>query len=316
MLGTWEQMFHLIGLRPGDRLFFAFSFGPFISFWTAFESALRLGYQCLASGGMSSGARLRYLLDNAATLVLCTPTYALRLAEIARKEDINLAESPVRGLIVGGETGGSIPATRALIEKAWAARVFDHSGMTETGPVGQECHANPFGLHLVETDFLAEVIDPETGRAVPPGQDGELVLTTLGRWGSPLVRYRTGDLVRIDPQPCRCGSPFLRLDGGILGRIDDLIHVRGVNVYPSALEEVLRRFPDVIEFRLEITQQAEMPTLRLEVEPATAEGAGDLVRRLAQTIRDELFFRPEIRAVAPGTLPRYEMKARRVIKKN
>ena len=186
--------------------------------------------------------------------------------------------------------------------------------MTETGPVGQECYAQPSGLHVVETDFLTEVIDPTTGRLVPPGQEGELVLTTLGRWGSPVIRYRTGDLVRIDPRPCPCGSPFVHLDGGILGRIDDMIHIRGVNVYPTVLEELLRRFPEVVEFRIEIAQSAGMPTLRIEVEPARAEGARNLVRQLTQTIRDKLLFRPEVCAVPPGTLPRYEMKARRIVK--
>jgi phenylacetate-CoA ligase len=275
---------------------------------------MRRGRLCLASGGMSSAARLRFLLDNEATLVLCTPTYALRLAEVAREEGIDLASSPVRGVIVGGEPGGSIPATRTLIGKAWGARVFDHSGMTETGPVGQECYAQPSGLHVVETDFLTEVIDPTTGRLVPPGQEGELVLTTLGRWGSPVIRYRTGDLVRIDPRPCPCGSPFVHLDGGILGRIDDMIHIRGVNVYPTVLEELLRRFPEVVEFRIEIAQSAGMPTLRIEVEPARTEGARNLVRQVTQTIRDKLLFRPEVCAVLPGTLPRYEMKARRIVK--
>src|SRR5207248_1716234 len=118
---------------------FPFSFGPFLGFWTAFDAAQRLGCLCLAAGGMSSGARLRMMLDNAVTVVLCTPTYALHLAEVAREQGIALAAGHVRSLIVAGEPGGSITATRRRIEEAWQARVFDHSGMTEVGPATIEC---------------------------------------------------------------------------------------------------------------------------------------------------------------------------------
>src|SRR5262245_10842636 len=157
MLGVWEAMFRIVGVRGNDRLFFPFSFGPFLGCWTAFEAAGRLGMMCLPGGGMSSTARLRYLLDHEATVVLCTPTYALRLAETAKKEGEDLAASPVRALIVAGEPGGSIPATRKRIEAAWGARVFDHHGLTEVGPVGIECPDRPGGLHVIERDYVAEV---------------------------------------------------------------------------------------------------------------------------------------------------------------
>jgi phenylacetate-CoA ligase len=314
MLGCWHRMFAMIGLRPDDRLFFAFSFGPFLGFWTAYDAASRAGRFCLPAGGMSSGARLRLLLDNEATIVFCTPTYALRLAEVARDEGIDLAASPVRAVVVAGEPGGSIPGTRARIESAWGARVFDHSGMTEIGPAAIECPANPAGLHVLEDDYVAEVIDPAGDQPVPPGQVGELVLTNLGRVGSPLIRYRTGDLVRVDPRPCPCGSPYLRLDGGILGRSDDMIHLRGNNVYPGALEALLRRFPEVAEYRVEVDQSAALSALRIEVEPVNGGGAG-LVERVDRAIRDEFLFRAEVRLVPPGSLPRFEMKAQRFVKK-
>src|SRR5262249_60632302 len=127
-------------------------------------AAARLGCLCLPAGGMSSTARLRFLLDNAATVLLCTPTYALHLAEVARAEGLDLASSPLRAVIVAGEPGGSIPATRARIESAWGARLFDHNGMTETGPLGIECPEQPGGLHLLETEYWPEVIDPGTGQ--------------------------------------------------------------------------------------------------------------------------------------------------------
>lgn len=318
MLGCWTQMFHIAGVRPGDRLFFPFSFGPFLGFWTAFEAAQRHGCLCLAAGGISSGARLRMLLDNRATVVLCTPTYALHLAEVAREQGIALAPTTpgyaVRCLIVAGEPGGSIPATRRRIEDAWHARVFDHSGMTEIGPAAIECSARAGGLHLLEGDFIGEVVDPATAEPVPPGQIGELVLTNLGRWGSPLLRYRTGDLVRVDPEPCACGLTFVRFDGGILGRTDDMIAVRGNNFYPAALEGVLRRFPEVVEYRVEVDASAPLAALRIAVEPTPNPACG-LAERLAAAIRDELLFRAEVTLVPPGALPRFEMKAQRVRKK-
>jgi phenylacetate-CoA ligase len=310
MVGCWEIIFRIAGVRVGDRLFFPFSFGPFLGFWTAFDAACRLGFLSLPGGGMSSGARLRFLLENQATVVLCTPTYALHLAEVARETGIDLAGSSVRALIVAGEPGGSITATKARIESSWGARVFDHNGLTEVGPVGIECPENPTGLHVLESEYIAEVLDPENKRPVAPGDVGELVLTNLGRWGSPLLRYRTGDLVRTEKHPCSCGRSFLRLQGGILGRTDDMIHFRGNNLYPSALEAVLRRFDEVAEYRVEVDQSGALPTLRIELEPVAAADAA-MVERVERTIRDEFLFRAEVVAVAPGSLPRYEMKAQR-----
>jgi phenylacetate-CoA ligase len=313
LLECWEQLYRIAGVGSGDQLFFAFSFGPFLGFWTAFEGANRLGYCCLAGGGMSSGARLRFLLDNEATVVLCTPTYALRLAEVAREEGIDLAQSSVRMLIVAGEPGGSIPATRARIEEAWGAGVIDHSGLTEVGAVAIECPLNPGGLHIVESEYVTEVLDPQTGVAVGPGRQGELVLTNLGRIGSPLIRYRTGDLVRIDPRACPCGRVLVRLDGGIVGRVDDMIHVRGNNVYPSALEAVIRRFAEVAEFRVAVDRSATLAAVRVEVEPAAGASATGLAERIDRAIRDELLFRADVQTVSQGTLPRFEMKARRFV---
>jgi phenylacetate-CoA ligase len=312
MLGTWEKMFGIVGVTPVDRLLFAFSFGPFLGFWTAFEAASRMGCLCLASGGLSSGARLRMLLDNRASVILCTPTYALHLAQIAQEQSLRLGG--VRSIIVAGEMGGSIPSTRARIEAAWQARVFDHSGMTEIGPVAIECPDGPSGLHILEDEYFAEVI--EVGPAAPavrlagPGQVGELVLTNLGRLGSPLIRYRTGDLVRVDSTPCPCGRKWTRLAGGILGRTDDMIAIRGNNFYPSALENVLRRFAEVVEYRVTIDRQAPLAQLRIEIEAAPSM---NLAGRIADAIRDELMFRAEVVLAAAGTLPRFEMKAQRIV---
>jgi phenylacetate-CoA ligase len=312
MLACWEKIYRIIGIGTGDRLFFAFSFGPFLGFWTAFEAAGRLGYFCLAGGGMTSGARLRCLLENDATVVLCTPTYALHLAEVARQQGLRLAGRSVRALIVAGEPGGSIPATRGRIQEAWGARVFDHAGLTEVGPMSVECPEAPGGLHLLEGDYLVELVDPDTGQAAAAGQPGEVVVTNLGRWGSPLVRYRTGDLARPSTQPCLCGRTLLRLDGGLLGRTDELIHVRGNNVYPSALEAVIRSFPEVAEYRVQVSQPGALAEILIEVEPRTEQHGRGLAERVRQAVRERLLFRPEVAAVAPGSLPRFEMKSHRI----
>lgn len=327
MMELWRMKIRCMGLRAGeDRLFFPFSFGPFLGFWTAFEAAAEQGFFCMPTGGMSSSARLRFMLDNQATVVFCTPTYALRLAEVAREEKIDLKQSGVRIVMVAGEPGGSIPFTRHRIQTAWNARVFDHYGMTEIGPLGIECEQNPAGLHMLESECIVEVIEAD-GTALPlpapipiwPGEEkvaeGELVITNLGRWGSPVLRYRTGDLVRVDPQPCPCGRQLIRLRGGILSRADDMIHLRGNNVYPAALEGLIRRFEAVVEYRIEVDQTAAMPVLRIELEPAREDLAEMVVEGVDQTIRNELNFRAEVRAVPPGSLPRFEMKANRISRK-
>src|SRR5438094_791018 len=202
MVENWTEIFCAAGATSGERVFFAFSFGPFIGFWLAYEAAQRIGCLCLPGGGLSSAARLRVMMENDATVLCCTPTYALRLAEVAAEEKIDLHAARVRSIIVAGEPGGSIPALRARLQELWqGARIFDHHGMTETGPVTHECPKQPGVLHVLEPAYYAEVIDPVSAKPVAPGQRGELVLTTLGRTGSPLLRYRTGDLVQPVPQP-------------------------------------------------------------------------------------------------------------------
>ncbi len=316
MLGCWSRLFSFLDLQPTDCFFFPFSFGPFLGFWTAFEAATRLGYRCLAGGGMGSTARLRFLLEHRATIICCTPTYALHLAELAAQEQLDLAGSSVRALVLAGEPGACIDSTRQRLESQWGARVFDHYGLTEVGPTAIECRANPGGMHLLEEDYLAEVLAPQGDRPVAVGEVGELVLTNLGRIGSPLIRYRTGDLVRIDPKPCPCGTPWRRFAGGILGRTDDMIHVRGNNVYPSSLEAVIRRFPEIVEYRIIVDQTGPLTDLAIEIEPTPGADRSLLSEAVARAIRDELLFRVAIRTVDPGSLPRFEMKARRIFRKS
>jgi phenylacetate-CoA ligase len=323
MVENWIEILRAAGAIAGDRVFFAFSFGPFIGFWLAYEAAQRIGCLCLPGGGLSSAARLRVMLDNDATVLCCTPTYALRLAEVAAEEKIDLHAARVKTIIVAGEPGGSIPALRARLEELWhGARVFDHHGMTETGPVTHECPKQPGVLHVLEPAYLAEVLDPGTGKPIASGQRGELVLTTLGRIGSPLVRYRTGDLVKpihpssaIDHQPCECGRHTLALEGGILGRTDDMIIVRGVNVFPNAVEDIIRACGEVAEYQVTVSTARLLTELSVQIEPTpNCVDSLALAKRLEHTFQDAFSLRVPVTAVAPGTLPRFEMKAKRWIK--
>lgn len=322
LLDGWTEVYRAAGVTAGDRAFFAFSFGPFIGFWMAFEAAERLGLLCLPGGGLSTVARVRSILDLGATVLCCTPTYALHLAEVAAREGIDLGRSRVRLILVAGEPGGSLPATRARLAQAWpGARVFDHHGMTEVGPVTYECPACPGRLHLIERHYLAEIVDPATGEP-SAGRPGELVLTPLGRAGTPLLRYRTGDLVQPafapeaeSVEPCACGRCELALDGGILGRADDMVIVRGVNVFPSSVEAILRRFPEVAEYQVTVQQEEGLAELVLRVEPSPdCPDVGGLVKGLDAALREALALRVPVLAVPPGSLPRFELKARRWVR--
>jgi len=313
LTNCWRTIFQLAKITSADRVYFPFSFGPFLGFWSAFDAAAQMGMLALPGGGMSTTARLRFLLEHRATVLCCTPTYAVHLADVAASEQLDIASSDIRAVIVAGEPGGSIPSTRLRIEQAWGARVFDHYGMTEVGPVAAECEEAPGGLHILEDDFIAEVLDAETGLPVPAGTTGELVVTNLGRHGSPLIRYRTGDVVMLDPEPCRCGRTWCKLFGGVQGRTDDMIHIRGNNLYPSAIEAVVRRFPEIVEFRIIVDRSGPLADLKVQVEASAGHDTPQLVHAVGQAIRDALLFRAEVVLMPVNSLPRYEMKARRVV---
>lgn len=316
IMECWRQIYLLAGLRTDDRLFFPFSFGPFIGFWAAFEGACRIGNFCIAGGGMSTSVRLQAMIENEATVVCCTPTYAMRMAEVAAEQGIDLKESSVRMLIVAGEPGGAIPATRARLEEVWEARVIDHWGMTEIASLGIESEDRPGGLYLLETECIAEILDPDSLQPVAPGQLGELVITNLGRLGTPMIRYRTRDLVRVSATPDPAGRKLKWLEGGILGRSDDMVIVRGNNVFPSSIEAVVREIPDVAEFRIDVKTIRAMQELMVTIEPvpAAAEKAEELRKIVESALRQRLGFACEVQHVAPGELPRFELKGRRLFR--
>ncbi len=305
----WAAVYCAAGVTAADRLFFAFSFGPFIGFWAAWAGAERIGALGISGGAQNSYHRLKNLIELQATVLCCTPSYALHLAEVARKENIDLERSAVRKIIVAGEPGGSIPGTKTRIEEVWDAKVFDHTGATEIGAHGMTC-LGQCGVHLNEGEFLIEVIDPLTLKAA---DEGELVITNLGRIGSPVLRYRTGDHIRINGDLCECGRTFARMEGGIIGRIDQMLIVRGVNIFPSSLESIVRSFPAVQEFRVIVDEISAMDELLIVVEVA-GENPQDVVKAISREAAQRLGLRVAVQLTAQP-LPRFEMKASRVIDK-
>jgi phenylacetate-CoA ligase len=305
-LDCWQPVYRAAAVGPGDRIFFAFGFGPFIGFWSAFDGARRLGALTIPGGGLDGRQRLHLMRETGATVLLCTVTYALRLAEVAREEGLDLRALGIRRTIHAGEAGASIASVRARVEEAWGAQCFDHAGATEVGAYGFSCAARD-GIHVNEAEFIAELVDPVTGAPVGEGATGELVITNLGRAGWPVIRYRTGDLAVHGGRSCTCGRTFLKLPGGLAARADDLMIVRGVNVFPSAVEAIVRGF-DVGEFRLVRRRRDAMEELTVEVE-----ASADTARAVAESLRLRIGVRIETRAVPAGSLPRFELKARRVV---
>ena len=304
-IDTWQYVLDAASITANDRVFMAFSFGPFIGFWSAHEAVTSRAALAIPGGGLSSEARLDLILRSNATALFCTPTYALRLAEVAAQNGVNIADSAVTRIVVAGEPGGSIPSVRGRIENAWNAIVIDHAGASEVGPWGYP-NADRTGLHICEAEFIAEFVDPETGQAANGANPSELVLTTLGRTGCPVIRYRTGDLVQ--PVYPDSGNRFVMLQGGVLGRSDDMLVIRGVNVFPSGIEGILRELPSVIEFRLIAQRDGEMDSLLIEVEDQNDDSDA-----IAGLLESRLGLRIDVACVELNSLPRFEAKGRRFV---
>ena len=357
-LDCWQETYRGAGVGADDRVFVAFGFGPFVGFWTAFEAAQQLGCLVMPGGHLSTEQRLNAMREEEATVLVATPTYALRLLEVARQLGIDLAESSIERTIHGGEPGAGIPAIKRQLEEGLGAQVFDHAGATEVGAWGYPCGVGE-KLHIFEDEFIVEWVDRTTGELLQPldvgdpagpshrqadrrGGDrgardpareghmsrdsnsrnpgeqadlplGELVLTNLGRIGSPVVRYRTGDVGRLCAAGCPCGQSTVYLDGGVLARADDMFIVRGVNVYPSAIDAMVREAGGVVEYRATVRQRRQMVEVELEIEPEPGRKAEALRtrNRIQDLCQKRLSLRIPVHIAAAGSLPRYELKANR-----
>lgn len=309
-LGCWDYVLDAAHVSSQDVIMMAFSFGPFIGFWTANDALVNRGALVVPGGGLSSENRLQMILQQKCTVLCCTPTYALHLLAVGNSLGMDLQRSPITRVIVAGEPGGSITSIRQKIEEGWGAKVIDHCGASEVGAWGFGDQKGE-GIHVIESEFIAEVLKVDEqnpcGLPVADGDRGELVLTSLGRLGGPVIRYRTGDVVRAHRNHGR-ECPFLWLEGGVIGRADDMLVIRGVNVFPSSIEAIVRERFAYAEFRMTASRKEEMDQLLVEVEVDESEVIG-----LTDAFRDRLSLRVDVKSVTSGSLPRFEAKARRLV---
>ncbi|MBL8888851.1 MAG: phenylacetate--CoA ligase family protein [Planctomycetaceae bacterium] len=301
---AWQFVLDAAEIEPGDRAVLAFSFGPFIGFWSAFDALVQRGVMAIPAGGLSSVARLQLLRTTSADTIFCTPSYALHLAEVGREHQLVVADLPVKKIVVAGEPGGSVPAIRQTIESNWNAKLIDHCGASEVGPWGFNS-PDGTGLFVNEHHFIAEFRSIERDAPAHEGELSELVLTSLGRAGAPVIRYRTGDLVR-PIYSHEYENTWVYLRGGVLGRVDDMLIIRGVNIFPSSIEQILRSFPEVVEYRMTAFKQGHLDFLKIEVEDRMEQP-----KRISQELMVRLNLKVEVVTVPIGSLPRYEMKGRR-----
>lgn len=312
---SYARSLYAYGVRQGDMVMAAFSYGPWIGYWSGFYAAQDLGCLVFPVGGLSTDQRIDALLNYPITVLGCTPSYALFLAETAAKKGIDLAkDTKVRITWHTGEPGASIPATKAKIEAAFGAKAYDLPGLTEIAAWGFECDARAGLTHVHEDYCYPEVLDEE-GRPVPPGGRGELVFTSLFRKAMPLLRYRTRDIVQIADRKCPCGRTLLALEGGVHARLDDMKKVRGIIVYPRRIEEIVRPHTGVDEFQIVFRRHEGLDDILVRVDPAPSLSRADcdgLCARLAEDLRLGLGIRVSVEATAPGALPRWDHKARRV----
>jgi len=313
--GMWAM-----GVRPHDLAYLAFGYGSFIGFWGLHYGLEKLGALVVPGGAQTTESRVRQIVEFGATVVATTPTYALRLAQCSRDLGLDLPGSAVRTVVLSGEPAGSIPETKRLIEDQWGARAYDTAGMTEIATIFMfECLHQPGGAHIIEDHVLEEVVDPVTDEPVPYGEMGERVVTSFGRSMIPLIRYRTSDLVvKVPASRCSCGRTFDIYEGGVLGRADDMRLVRGTNVYPRAVESIVRARPEIDEFQVRIVTEGirDEIYLRCELHDQAARAAEwpAIQAWLADALagaHEGLRFRVEL--AEPGSLPRFELKAKRLV---
>src|SRR5262245_20485719 len=313
---SYARSLYAYGVRKSDMVMAAFSYGPWIGYWSGFYAAQDLGCLVFPVGGLSTDQRLDALVNYPVTVLGCTPSYALYLAEHAAKKGIDLAkDTKVRITWHTGEPGGSIPATKARIEEAFGARAYDLPGLTEIAAWGFECDARAGLTHVHEDYCYPEVLD-EDDRPVEPGGRGELVFTSLYRKAMPLLRYRTRDIVQVADRRCPCGRTLIAFEGGVIGRLDDMKKVRGIIVYPRRIEELVRPHEAVDEFQIVFRRREGLDEIVVRVDPSPSLSLVErdgLRERLGESLRTGLGLRASVEITEPGTLPRWDHKARRVV---
>jgi phenylacetate-CoA ligase len=311
----WATGLYGMGIRAHDRAAVAFGYGLFIGFWGLHYALEKIGCTTIATGSFDSEKRIQLLIDQGITVVACTPTYAMRLALTAQQMGVDLArDTQVRVVVTSGEPRPD--ATKRAISEAFGALVGDTAGMTEAATIFMfECVEEPGGCHIIETDYIEEVLDPESMRPVGYGERGVRVMTSLGREGICMLRYWTNDLVvKLPHTECRCGRTWDIYQAGIQGRHDDMRKIRGVWFVPSMVEDVVRAFPQVDEYQCVLDTIDALDTLVIQIEPRSDYPASDhetLRLQFGLEAKRVLSFTPKVELAAPGSLPRFEMKAKR-----
>ncbi len=309
-----------MGIEKSDIVLFLFNYGLFIAWWGWQAGLESLGCLIIPTGGHNTKERVRRIIDTGATVVCGTPTYLIYVSEVANSMGVDLAaQTRVRIVVAAGEPGAQIPSTKSFIEKAWGAKCYDGLGAAEM-PVsfGFECVAQQ-GTHLIESMFLSEVVNPETNERVKASEPGELIMTNLFMETMPLIRYRMRDYVKLNYNRCDCGRTFVRAEGGVIGRVDDMFTFAGVNIFPSAIEDLIRNVNQFSsEFRIIVPKAGTGKRLKIQVEPLSEAISKDELKKasvgLVETVKWNLGITPEVDVLAIGTLPRSELKARRVIR--
>lgn len=315
--GCWASALYNFGLRRDDTVLVTFGYGTFIGFWGAHYGFDKIGCKVIPAGPFDTKTRLRMLQETGATVLACTPSYAMRLVYVADEMGLDLRkETKVRKLVCGGEPGATIPSTRKRLEEAFGASAGDFMGTTETaGIIGFTCFAQCEGLHINEDRFITEVLESETFKALPHGERGVMIVTPLIKQAMPLLRYVTNDaVVKANHDDCSCGRTFDILKGGILGRYDDKTKVRGVFIMPPMIEEVIREYPDVEEFYTTVENVQGLDTLVIKLDPRSGiaeENFEEVAARVGERLKRHVGIRPIVQKVAHGTLPRYEAKSSR-----
>jgi len=311
----WATGLYAMGIRSADRAAVAFGYGLFIGFWGLHYALERIGCTTIATGSFDSEKRIQLLMDQGITVVACTPTYAMRLALTARQMGIDLVnDTLVRIVVTSGEPRPD--ATKNAIAESFGAFVGDTAGMTEAATIFMfECAEEPGGAHIIETDYIEEVLDPDTVRPVGYGERGVRVMTSLGREGICMLRYWTNDLVvKLPYSACSCGRTWDIYQAGIQGRHDDMRKIRGVWFVPSMVEDVVRSFPEIDEYQCLLDTVDALDTLIIQIEPRADLPISEhepLRLRFARESKRVLSLTPRVEVAVPGSLPRFEMKAKR-----
>jgi phenylacetate-CoA ligase len=308
------RQFWSSGMRPHDRYAHSLNMSLFIG-GPCVLGAQKLGALTIHAGTIPSERLLQILKQFQATVIWTTPSYAWYLGETAAKEGYDLRHDlAVKRIFVAGEPGGSIRETRDRIEQLWGASVYDYYGLSDIfGSCAGMCEEKD-GLHWAEDHILVEVIDPVSGAPVKPGERGEMVLTTLKKRARPMIRFRTGDIVSFNPEPCHCGRTTIRLNG-VHGRLDDMLIIKGVNLFPSDVEAVARQDHELTgEYRLIVDRVDHLDRLTVEIERVRGYNGHqkDLASRFLRRLKAVTGVSAEIIVLPPDTLPRATHKAKRV----